>query len=164
MTALDLTPLFRSVVGFDRMANMLDSAMIHDENTGYPPYNVEKHNDEHYRITMALAGFHLNDLKITSHEGILTIQGTSQPDKDNGHITYLHRGIAARAFKRRFQMADSIHVQGAHFADGLLHIDLKREIPEAMKPKEIAIKAAKPNDLTETPQERKKIPLLTKAK
>jgi len=145
MTALDLTPLFRSIVGFDRMATMLDSAMGSDDNAGYPPYNVEKHTDEHYRITMALAGFKLEDLHIVSHEGILTIQGGSKPqDKEKTPITYLHRGIATRAFKRRFQIADSIQVMGAHLSDGLLHIDLKREIPEAMKPREIQIHTTHP--------------------
>lgn len=140
MTTLDLTPLFRSVVGFDRMAPWLDSAMNLDEGNGYPPYNIEKHSEENYRITMALAGFNIDDIKIVTHEGLLTVQGAlraAEMRKDD--VTYLHRGIATRAFKRRFQLADSIKVTGAHLSDGLLHIDLEREIPEAKKPREIAI-------------------------
>ncbi len=141
MTTLDLTPLFRSVVGFDRMAPLFDSAMGGDENGGYPPYNIERHSDEDYRITMALAGFKLSDLKIVSHEGILTVQGNAQT-RPQENVTYLHRGIASRAFKRRFQLADSIKVSRAYLADGILHIDLKREIPEALKPREVTIEAA----------------------
>jgi molecular chaperone IbpA len=141
MTTLDLTPLFRSVVGFDRMANLLDSAMGPEDGGGYPPYNIERHSDEHYRITMALAGFKLDDLKIVVHEGMLTVQGSSKAAQEEG-VTYLHRGIAARAFKRRFQLADSILVEGAHLQDGILHIELRREIPEAMKPREIAIQGS----------------------
>ena len=117
MTALDLTPLFRSVVGFDRMAPWLGSAMNPDESGGYPPYNIEKHSEESYRITMALAGFRLEDIKIVTHEGVMTVQGGSQPDEDK-EIVYLHRGIARRAFKRRFQLADSIKVVSAGLEDG----------------------------------------------
>ena len=141
MTTLDLTPLFRSVVGFDRMAGWLDASMSGDENSGYPPYNIERHSDEHYRIIMALAGFTLKDLKIVLHEGILTVQGSNKSEKKDD-VTYLHRGIAARSFKRRFQIADSIKIMDAHLADGLLFINLKREIPESMKPKEIKINEA----------------------
>ena len=138
MTTLDLTPLFRSVVGFDRMAPWLDSAMNLDEGNGYPPYNIEKHSEERYRISMALAGFRLNDIKIITHEGILTVQGGAQPTETKD-VTYLHRGIARRGFKRRFQLADSIKVMGAYLEDGILQIDLERQIPESLKPREIAI-------------------------
>ncbi|MEH0002080.1 MAG: Hsp20 family protein [Holosporaceae bacterium] len=140
MTTLDLTPLFRSVVGIDRMAPLLDSAMGHDENSGYPPYNIEKHSEEHYRITMAVAGFTLEDIKIVSHDGLLTVQGSTQPQHQE-NVTYLHRGIASRAFKRRFQLADSIKVVSASLASGVLCIELVREIPEAKKPREIKIEA-----------------------
>lgn len=144
MNALDLTPLFRSVVGFDRVAGWLDDSMNAEENSGYPPYNIERHSDERYRIIMALAGFRLDDLKIVLHEGVLTVQGANKAEKKEG-VTYLHRGIAARSFKRRFQLSDSIRVVGAHLSDGLLFIDLKREIPDSMKPKEIKINAPAPH-------------------
>lgn len=144
MTTLDLTPLFRSVVGFDRMAPWLDSAMNPDEGGGYPPYNIEKHSEERYRISMALAGFRIDDIKIMTHEGILSIQGGAQP-VDTKEVTYLHRGIARRAFKRRFQLADSIKVVGAYLEDGILQVDLERQIPESLKPREITIeKSAAP--------------------
>lgn len=138
MTTLDLTPLFRSVVGFDRMADLLDTITSSEDTGGYPPYNIERHSDEHYRITMALAGFKLEDLKIVVHEGMLTVQGTSKNAPQEG-VTYLHRGIAARAFKRRFQLADSIFVEGAKLEHGILHIELRREIPESLKPREVPI-------------------------
>lgn len=139
MRTFDFTPLFRSTIGFDRMARILDSAMNLDDGApSYPPYNIEKFNDEVYRITMAIAGFRAEDLSITTHEGMLVVSGASRPEPEG--VTYIHRGIAGRAFERRFQLADSIKVTGASFEDGLLHIDLRREIPETLKPRSIAIK------------------------
>lgn len=143
MTTFDLTPLFRSVVGLDRMANWLDEAMDSDDGGGYPPYNIEKLSDEDYRITMALAGFTLADLKIVLHEGTLTVQGSTKSSSSEEKTNFLHRGIAARSFKRHFTLADSIHVTGARLENGLLHIELQREIPETMKPQEIKIQAGK---------------------
>ncbi|TGW15840.1 Hsp20 family protein [Candidatus Hepatobacter penaei] len=144
MATLDLTPLFRSVVGFDRMAPWLDSAMNPDESGGYPPYNIEKHSEERYRIAMALAGFRQEDINIVTHEGILTVQGGAQPSEKK-EVTFLHRGIARRAFKRRFQLADSIKVIGAHLEDGILMIELERQIPESLKPREIPIEKTPPS-------------------
>jgi len=138
MRTFDLTPLFRSTIGFDRIARILDSAMSLDEGApSYPPYNIEKFNDEAYRITMAVAGFRSEDLSITTHEGMLAVSGSSRPEPEG--VTYIHRGIAGRAFERRFQLADSIKIVGASFEDGLLYIDLKREIPETLKPRSIEI-------------------------
>ncbi|MGL4825557.1 MAG: Hsp20 family protein [Alphaproteobacteria bacterium] len=138
----DFSPLFRSSVGFDRMARLFDSAMAFDEGTlAYPPYNIEKFSDESYRITMAVAGFRLEDLSISTHESMLIVAGVSRPDPEG--VTYIHRGIAGRAFERRFQLADSVKVLDAQLEDGLLHIDLKREIPEMLKPRSIEIKGQK---------------------
>ena len=150
----DFSPLFRSSVGFDRMARMFDSSMGLDEGSlAYPPYNIEKFNDEFYRITMAVAGFKLENLSITTHEGMLIVSGDAQPDPQG--VTYIHRGIAGRAFERRFQLADSIKVLGAELEDGLLHIDLKREIPEVLKPTSIEIKGTPkkehPQNITKLP-------------
>lgn len=140
MRTFDLTPLFRSTIGFDHMARLLDSAMNLDEGTStYPPYNIEKLSEESYRITMALAGFRPENLKITTRERILIVEGAARPDTEN--VTYIHRGIAGRAFEKRFQLADSIQVVGASLEDGILHIELVREIPEAMKPRVITIQA-----------------------
>lgn len=151
MRTFDFSPLFRSTIGFDRMARILDSAMSLDEGApSYPPYNIEKFNDEAYRITMAVAGFRSEDLSITTHEGMLIVSGASRPEPEG--VAYIHRGIAGRAFERRFQLADSIKVIGASFEDGLLHVDLKREIPETLKPRSIAIKTkeAKPQMIDHT--------------
>lgn len=138
MTTLDLTSLLPHVVGSDRIVDWLENLSTPDANSGYPPYNIERHSNEHYRITMAVAGFKQDDLKIILHEGMLCIQGNIKA-QSGPEVTYLHRGIATRAFKRRFKLADSIQVESASLADGFLHINLKREIPESMKPQEIPI-------------------------
>jgi len=138
MTSFDFSPLFRSTVGFDRMMRLLDSAGSFDEaSASYPPYNIEKAGEDAYRITMAVAGFGTHDLAIETREGSLVVTGRS--DEPEGERTFLHRGIARRAFKRSFQLADHVRVTGAELVDGLLHIELKREVPEAMKPRAIEI-------------------------
>lgn len=142
MSTYDLNPLFRSSVGFDSLSRLLDSAMKMDESApSYPPYNIEKRGDDQYRITMAVAGFAPEDLTITSQENTLLVQGKQQAKGDD-KATYLHRGIAARAFERRFQLADHVRVTEANLAHGLLHVDLVREVPEAKKPRVIAINGA----------------------
>ena len=141
MTHLDLTPFYRSAIGLDRMANLFDNLAKNAEGTqpNWPPYNIEKEGDTHYRITMAVAGFAEKDLDITLHEQMLIITGRMAEDNQPEGREYLYRGIAARQFERRFQLADFIHITSAELQDGLLHINLVREIPEAMKPRKIEI-------------------------
>ena len=134
--SLDLSPLFRSTIGFDRMSRLFEDAFS-DATPGYPPYNIEKHGENEYRIVMAVAGFGPADVKITAKENTLVVEG-KQSDKTNG-TQYLHRGIAARSFDRRFELADHIQVTGAKLENGLLVVELKREIPEALKPRVIPI-------------------------
>ena len=142
MTRFDLTPLYRSTVGFDRFASLLDSiAGLDGETPSYPPYNIERLDENAYRITMAVAGFSKDELKIDVKEGVLTVRGTKSDDKANGKTEYLHRGIATRSFERRFQLADYVEVTGAELKDGLLHVMLKRELPEQMRPRTIEINA-----------------------
>jgi len=142
MRSFDLTPLFRSSVGYDRLSRLMDSAARIDEaQLAYPPYNIEQASEDSYCITMAVAGFSEADLTITAQENQLLVSG--KPAREEQPKTYLHRGIAGRAFERRFELADHIRVVSADLANGLLHIDLKREVPEAMKPRTIAITAAK---------------------
>ncbi|HVJ54397.1 MAG TPA: Hsp20 family protein [Aliidongia sp.] len=138
MRTYDLSPLFRSTVGFDRLARLVDSATRVDESTfSYPPYNIEKVGEEAYRVTMAVAGFSVDEIDITVHENTLTVTGTAKEDDKSRQ--YLHRGIAGRAFERRFQLADHIKVNGASLVNGLLDIELVREVPEQLKPRKIAI-------------------------
>ena len=137
----DLTPLYRSTVGFDRLAQMLGEAKQYDA-PAYPPYNIERLSDDDYRITMAIAGFSRDDLEIEVKENTLTISG-ARVDVDNEEKVYLHQGIAARNFERVFQLAEHMVVEGAEMENGLLHVTLRREIPEAMKPRTISIKPAK---------------------
>ena len=134
----DLTPLYRSTVGFDRLARLLGE-LSDIEAPSYPPYNIERLGENEYRITMAVAGFSPDDLRIEVKENTLTISGRKPERKNGGEV--LHQGIAARGFERRFQLADYVEVSGAEMENGLLHIWLKRELPEAMKPRIIAIKA-----------------------
>jgi molecular chaperone IbpA len=136
MMNFDLTPLFRTSVGFDRMAQLLDQANRVDQTPSYPPYNIESIDDNNYRITLALAGFSDQDLEITSEQNTLTVKGKKDSDVEG---KYIHRGIANRSFERRFQLADHVKVRAANMNNGLLHIELEREIPEAMKPRTIAI-------------------------
>jgi len=149
MTGLDLSPLFRSTVGFDRVSRLLESALNDNGNAAapYPPYNIEKLSDDAYRIVMAVAGFGEEDLAITVKENSLIVEGRIAEKKDD--VRYLHRGIAGRAFERRFDLADHIKVDGAALENGLLIVELRREIPEALKPRTIDIKSAKrPKALT----------------
>jgi len=136
---IDFSPLFRTAVGFDHLAAMLDEAS-RTETNGYPPYNIELTGEDSYRVTMAVAGFAESDLDLEMKQGVLRITGRKADDSKERK--FLHRGIANRAFERRFQLADYVRVEGAHLQDGLLHIDLVREIPEAMKPRKIAIGGA----------------------
>lgn len=141
MRTIDFSPLFRSTVGFDRMQRLMDAAMRADDgNPSYPPYNIESRDENAYRITMAVAGFDQEDLDITLKENTLTITGKARGDSED--TVFLHRGIAGRSFVRHFQLADHIRVAGAELKNGLLHVDLVREVPEAMKPRKIAIQSA----------------------
>jgi molecular chaperone IbpA len=145
MRHLDLTPFYRSTVGFDRLFDLLDSAAGFDaDGVAYPPYNIERLGDNEYRITMAVAGFGEDELKIDVKEQSLTVRGERKADERQRQ--FLHRGIAGRSFERRFQLADHVEVKGADLKDGLLHVDLVRNVPERLKPRVIAIgngKAAK---------------------
>lgn len=141
MRTYDLTPLLRSTVGFDRMARLMDSmTRVEEQSLSYPPYNIEKLDENDYRITMAVAGFAADELDITVKENSLIISGQAKSEEDeNGR--YLHRGIARRAFERRFDLAEFIKVTGASLENGLLHVELTREVPEAMKPRSIKIES-----------------------
>lgn len=151
MRTFDLTPLFRSSIGFDRLSHLVDTALRTEENGGggYPPYNIERLDEQTYRLTMAVAGFHEEDLNIVVQDSTLTVSGRARPDEEE--IEYLYRGIAGRAFERHFQLADFIKVGRASLKNGILRIKLEREIPEAMKPRQIAIgqEPEKPKKLIE---------------
>ncbi|WP_448213161.1 Hsp20 family protein [Colwellia sp. MEBiC06753] len=137
MNSVDLTPLYRSSIGFDRLASLLDSALTADATaSGYPPYNIEVVEENHYAITLAVAGFSQDELDIQVEKGVLTVRGR-QSNKDESK--YLYHGIANRTFERKFNLADYVEVTNAELSNGLLTIDLVKEIPEAMKPKSIAI-------------------------
>ena len=141
MRTIDFSPLYRSVVGFDRLAALLDAAAA-GESTGYPPYNIETVGQDAYRIEMAVAGFKPDELTIEVKENLLTVQGRKAANDDSRR--YLHRGLAERNFERRFQLADYVVVTDANLADGLLSISLKREVPEAKKSRRIEIGTAEP--------------------
>jgi molecular chaperone IbpA len=143
MRPFDLSPLYRSTVGFDRLFNLIDQAAGVDQSPSYPPYNIERTAENAYRITLAVAGFAEGDLAIEVKEQTLTVRGDKQAKADKAAGEVLYQGIASRAFERRFQLADHVQVRGADLVNGLLHIDLAREIPEAMKPRQIAIGGAK---------------------
>jgi molecular chaperone IbpA len=136
-TAFDFSPLYRSTVGFDRLFDMLDQTARVETAAHWPPYNVEKAGDDHYRITMAVAGFGSDEIEITQTENTLLISGQKQPEQENGQ--FLHRGIATRAFKQSFNLADYVKVTNAKLENGLLTVDLVREVPEEMKPRRIQI-------------------------
>ena len=143
MRHFDLAPLYRATVGFDQIADMMDRVLASDvSQPSYPPYNIEKTSDDGYRITIAVAGFSEDELNVEVREKALIV--TAKKAVDDAERSYLHRGIATRAFERRFQLADHVVVTGAGQADGLLHIDLKREIPEALKPRQIEIARGAP--------------------
>ncbi len=138
MRHIDFTPLYRSTVGFDRLFNLLDSVSGVDQApTAYPPYNIERLGESEYQITMAVAGFGQDELRVDVKEQTLTVVGEKKPEEKERE--FLHRGIAARTFERRFQLADHVEVKGADLKDGLLHIDLVRNVPERLKPRTIAI-------------------------
>jgi molecular chaperone IbpA len=140
MQTFDFAPLFRSTVGFDRLAQILDGVSNFDATANtYPPYNIERTGDNAYRITVAVAGFTEPELKLEVKEQVLTVKGEKAQDADAKDRQFLHRGIAGRAFDRRFQLADHVEVKGAALADGLLHIDLVRNVPERLKPRQIVI-------------------------
>lgn len=134
---IDFAPLYRSTVGFDRLANQIENATNSTSQNGYPPYNIELLDENKYRITMAVAGFSDNDLDIQSQANTLVIKGTKAAENDER--TFLYQGIAERGFERRFQLADYVRVVTASVENGLLHVELEREIPEAMKPRKIEI-------------------------
>jgi molecular chaperone IbpA len=143
MTSFDLSPLFRSTIGFDRLSRALDTAFQTDARAqGYPPYNIEKVDENAYRITMAVAGFAESDIEVTQKENTLLVRGKVAKDEEQGR--YLHRGIAGRAFERHFQLADHVEVSDANLVNGLLVISLVREVPEAMKPRTIKIATGAP--------------------
>lgn len=135
MRSIDFSPLYRSAIGFDCLANLIESAASNG-NAGYPPYNIEQLGDSDYRISMAVAGFTQEELELSFQENLLTVKGNKQSDTERN---YLYQGIAERGFERRFQLADYVRVKGADLKNGLLHIDLVREVPEAMKPRKIEI-------------------------
>lgn len=139
MRHVDFSPLYRSTVGFDRLFSMLDTLGQPDGGQSYPPYNIERTGEDSYRISMAVAGFADSDIAIEAHRNVLTVKGERKEEGNGEGSEVLYRGIAARAFERRFQMADHVEVVGAALKNGLLHIDLKRNIPEEMKPRKIAI-------------------------
>ena len=137
MRAFDFSPLFRSTVGFDRLFDLMDSYA--DQSGGYPPYNIERSDDTHYRITLAVAGFGEKDLTIEVKEGMLTVTGQRDESDKSEERSFLYQGIAGRAFERRFQLAEHVEVRSAKLENGLLHVELERVIPEEKKPRKISI-------------------------
>ncbi|PVA09640.1 heat-shock protein [Pelagivirga sediminicola] len=145
MRNFDLAPLYRATVGFDQIADMMDRVLTNDvAQPTYPPYNIEKTADDAWRISIAVAGFAEADLSVELRQGALIVAARKAEEREER--TYLHRGIATRAFERRFQLADHVRVTGATHADGMLHIDLVREVPEALKPRRIAIESSGASD------------------
>jgi molecular chaperone IbpA len=140
MRTIDFSPLYRSVVGFDRLADLLDSATA-EASTGYPPYNIERLDENAYRIEIAVAGFRPDELDIQVKENLLTVTGRKTANDEPRN--FLHRGLAERNFERKFQLADFVIVTDANLADGLLSVSLKRELPEALKPRRIEIGSGK---------------------
>jgi molecular chaperone IbpA len=147
MRTIDFSPLYRSVVGFDRLADLLDAA-THETANGYPPYNIERTDENAYRIDIAVAGFKTDELAIEVKENLLTVQGRKAANDDARR--FLHRGLAERNFERRFQLADYVVVTEAKLADGLLSIDLRRELPEALKPRKVEISSPQSEGLIES--------------
>ena len=142
MDRFDSSPLFRSTIGFDRLVRLVDRD---DTVPSYPPYNIEKTGEDSYRVTLAVAGFSPEEIDVAVHENSLLVTGKAKKEEEN--VRYLHRGIARRAFERRFSLADHIKIVGAKLLNGMLHIDLAREVPEEMKPRKIAIVAEQPEVL-----------------
>ena len=137
----DFSPLSRSAIGFDRLFSMLDQVSQADSTNGYPPYNIERADESHYRITLAVAGFAEKDLNVELRDGVLTITGKREETQNSSAANLLHQGIAGRAFERRFQLAEHVEVRGARLENGLLHVDLEQIVPEEKKPRRIAINA-----------------------
>ena len=149
MRRFDPTPLYRATIGFDRMADLLDRVLATDQTTpSYPPYNIERVDENAYRISIAVAGFSADDLSVEVKENALLIAGRGTDD--DGARSYLHRGIATRAFERRFHLADHVRVTGAAHRDGMLHVELVRELPEALKPRQVPITRTAENTLITT--------------
>jgi len=146
MNTIDLSPFYRSSVGFDRLGSLIDSAMRSEQSAGYPPYNIEVVGESKYAITLALAGFDDSEIDIQTEKGVLTVKGKKETKNENAN--YLHQGIANRSFERKFNLADYVEVSGASLDKGLLTINLVREIPEAMKPKKIAINGTSVENLS----------------
>lgn len=143
MDRFDFSPLFRSTIGFDRLTRLVDAASrVDNASLAYPPYNIEKTGEDAYRLTMAVAGFSPDEVEVTVHENSLLVAGKTKKEEDEGR--YLHRGIASRAFERRFSLADHMKVVGASLDNGMLHVDLVREVPEAAKPRKIEIASGRP--------------------
>lgn len=146
MRNMDLTPLYRASVGFDRIADLMDRALTSEVAAPtYPPYNIEKTGENAYRISIAVAGFAADDLSVEMRDGAVIVSARKAAEDEAR--TYLHRGIATRAFERKFALADHVRVEGASHVDGMLHIDLVREIPEALKPRRIAISRSAPSTI-----------------
>ena len=149
MLNYDFSPFYRSTIGFDRLLTLLDKASGSDNGQTYPPYNIERTGENNYRITLAVAGFAESELTIETKEGVLTVRGAkeTQPKADSEKREMLYQGIAARAFERRFHLADHVSAVNATVENGLLHVELVREVPEAQKPRTIAIKAGSPKTI-----------------
>jgi len=143
-TTFDFAPLWRSTIGFDRFFDLVDAAQQAGSEDHYPPYNIERLGDDSYQISVAVAGFRPDDIAVTAEQNVLTIEG-QKPDKEQRE--YLYRGISARHFKRQFNLADCVQVKNASFENGLLRIELAREIPEAMKPRQIPINGTSPSNV-----------------
>ncbi|MCU7553811.1 Hsp20 family protein [Alteromonas sp. ASW11-19] len=139
MRTIDLSPLYRSFIGSDHLASLVDAATRTEKQSAYPPYNIELLAEDKYRITMAIAGFSQDDVTIEVQENTLTVAGKPQPQTDKEDRKFLHKGISEKSFERKFQLGDHVNVVGADMANGLLHIDMERVIPEAKKPKLIEI-------------------------
>ena len=139
MRHVDFSPLYRSTVGFDRLFNMLDSIGQPESAQTYPPYNIERTGEDAYRISMAVAGFSDSEIEIQSHRNVLSVKGERKEEPNGEGSEVIYRGIAGRSFERRFQLADHVEVVGANLKNGLLHIDLKRNVPEELKPRKIEI-------------------------
>lgn len=151
MRTYDLSPLYRSAIGFDRLARLLNDAQRNEAEISYPPYNIELLSEDSYRIVMAVAGFNESELEIESEQQTLRVAGRkeSRSENEGQEVTYLHRGIAARDFEHKFQLADHVKVTKAKLENGLLHIELVREVPEALKPRKVQIEAANDRQLIE---------------
>lgn len=153
MDRFDFSPLFRSTIGFDRLTRLVDAAnRVDNAALAYPPYNIEKTGEDAYRLTMAVAGFSQDEIELTVHENSLLVAGKAKKEEDESR--YLHRGIARRAFERRFSLADHIKVVGASLTNGMLHVDLVHEVPEEAKPRKIEIGSGQPQHAPEVVEQK----------